>query len=156
MSRPNDIQVSEHFKLCEFEDQSDGHLVVLHPLTLERLELLHSALSEEIAHEIAIIVTCGTRTPRSNKQLGNRLGWTDDGGLVSRNSRHLPKFGGIAVDLYALDKEVRVLVPTDRVAAIAKRFFDVVLDHYPTHIHVDLRDSAKPKGPDAKTSEPTQ
>lgn len=156
MSRANDIQVSEHFKLYEFEDRADGHLVVLHPLTLLRLELLHRALAKSIGHPIDIIVTCGTRTPRSNKQLAKLLGWTDEGGLVSRNSKHLPKFGGIAVDLYALDHELRVLVPTKTVADIAQRFFNVVLDHYPTHIHVDLRHCVPPNSPHPETPEPNQ
>jgi len=155
MRKPNDIKVSEHFKLYEFEDRAFHHLVVLHPQTLERLELLHYALSEDLKHPVAISITCGTRSPRTNTQLAKLLGWIDDGGLVSRNSRHLPKFGGIAADLYALDKKLRVLVPTNRLAAIANQFFDVVLDHYPTHIHVDLRDSAYPNSPAAKHSEPT-
>lgn len=153
MSRPNDIQVSEHFKLYEFEDRADGHLVVLHPLTLQLLELFHLALSQNIGHLIAIIVTCGTRTQRTNNRLAKLLGWTDEGGLVSRTSKHLPNFGGIAVDCYVLDKELGLLVPTGKVSDIAMRFFDTVLDHYPTHIHVDLRISAKPRGPDAETPE---
>lgn len=155
MSRPNDIQVSEHFKLYEFEDRVFDHVVVLHRLTLERLEGLHRALSDELKHDVAIIVTCGTRTTRTNNQLAKLLGWVDEGGLVSHHSKHLPEFGGIAVDFYVIDQDTGQMVPTGKVAHQARLFFDVVLDDYPTHIHVDLRDSAKPKSPDAETSEPT-
>jgi len=144
MSRPNNIQVSPHFRLYEFEDRAFDHVVVLHPLLLERLELLHSALAEKLEHQVAICITRGSVTVRSNNQLGKILGWIGEGGIVSRNSRHLTKFGGIAADLYTIDQETGLMVPTGTVADEARPLFDVVLDHYPTHIHVDLRDSAKP------------
>lgn len=156
MLKPNDIQVSKHFKLFEFEDPEDGHVVVLHPLLLNQLEQYHEAISQTLGHNIAIVVTSGTRTQRSNKRLANRFGWTDYGGLVSRNSRHLPKFGGIAVDFYALDKETKQIVNTTFAAGLADEFFDVVLDHYPTHIHVDLRTATQPGNQAAKPSEPGQ
>ncbi len=145
--KPNDIQVSEHFTLCEFDDKANGNLVVLHPLTIERLEKLHLALSESMGRPIAILITCGTRTPRTNNQLAKLLGWTDDGGLVSKTSKHLPRFGGIAADLQVLDIEFGQLMPIRTVAQLAASFFDTIIDHYPTHIHVDLRDSANPGAP---------
>lgn len=155
MSRPNDIQVSPHFRLYEFEDRAFDHVVVLHRLLLERLELLHCALAEELGHEVAICITRGSVTVCSNNRLGKILGWIGEGGIVSRNSRHLTKFGGIAADFYTIDQETGLMVRTGAVAVLARPLFDVVLEHYPTHIHVDLRESAKPKSRDAETSEPT-
>lgn len=145
MTRPNHIQVSDHFRLYEFEDSAHDKLVVLHAQTVHRLERLRHALSTDLDRDIAIIVTCGTRTPRSNRRLAKLLGWTTSGGLVAPDSKHLPRHGGIAVDLYALDKSTGAIVPMKQVSLQAARFFDVVIDHYPTHIHVDLRHSAKPK-----------
>jgi len=143
--RPNDIQVSEHFKLYEFEDRAHDNLVVLHPLLLERLELTRKALCLDAEKDIAIIITSGTRTRRTNNALGKLLGWTSLGGLVCPTSHHLPGYGGLAVDFFALDKSTGAILPMKQVAIQASRFFDTVIDHYPTHLHVDLRHSAKHK-----------
>ncbi|KKN23249.1 hypothetical protein LCGC14_0906940 [marine sediment metagenome] len=153
--RINEIKISEHFMLYEFEDRADGNVVVLHPMQVIRLEELHLACSESLGREVAVYITCGTRTQASNRKLAGLLGWTDQGGLVSRTSKHLPKFGGIASDLHVVDKEFGQLMPTLKVADLARPLFDVVIDHYPTHIHVDLRNSSKPYSPDAETSETT-
>lgn len=153
MARPNDIQVSEHFKLYEFEDSAANNLVVIHALTLARLEKLRWAIGQNLNREIAIVITCGTRTKRTNRNLAKVFGWTTDGGLVSPISKHLPEFGGIAVDVYALDKSTGQIVPQKHLSVQAARFFDVVIDHYPTHTHVDLRHTL-PKGtPDHEPSQ---
>ncbi len=142
MNRRNRIGVSEHFSLHEFENERDG-LVVLHPLTLESLEACRTDLCKHYGREIAIVVTCGTRTETSNRALAQRYGWTDTGGRVARNSKHLPKHGGIAVDWHATFAGTQRRCSLKTVAQIAWRHWDVVLDHYPSHIHTDNRERAK-------------
>lgn len=140
-TRPNAIRVSEHFHLFEFEDRADNNLVVLHSRLVRQLELLRDALCTKLGREIHIVITSGTRTRRTNKALAKVLGWTHDGGSVAPASRHLPCYGGVAADLYALDKVGGQIVRTGLVKTLAQPFFAKVIAHYPTHIHVEVTNS---------------
>jgi len=151
---PNDFNLTPHFKLSEFADRSHDNLVIVHPLLVQRLELLRTALCNEFKADIAIIISCGTRTTRSNNRLAKLLGWTDADGAVSRDSQHLPTHFGAAADIFAVNHLTTARVPHNTLALLAWSFFDVVIDHYPTHIHVDLRDSIDSKGNSLNDPEP--
>jgi len=139
LKNSNRIKLSEHFSLHEFANK-DG-LAIVHPRLVEALEKLRKRLAEVFEEECYIVITNATRTEFDNEILGRRLGWTDEGGLVSRNSKHLTKYGGIAVDFYVRRVSDSGYVSQGRAGSLARKFFDKVVDTYADgHIHADLRD----------------
>ena len=128
-----------HFRLYEFESRSG--FVMLHPTVLTALELTRRDLNEAMQRPVQIIITGATRTQEDNDALGARLGYTDSGGLVSRNSRHLAKFGGIAVDFYAQHADDRSRIHPAQVHLFARDHFDFVKSDYADgHVHADQRE----------------
>jgi len=127
-----------HFRLREFLSPS-GVAVVRSDL-LRALEGLRKALWEAAGEEVFIHITSGTRTQADQVRLAQRLGWTDQGGLVSRTSRHLPKYGGIAADIYAKTRSGRT-IPQRELGDVCRQFFPYVKDDYRDgHVHVDMRE----------------
>ena len=127
-----------HFRLCEFEN-ADG-LAMVHGATLEALERVRRDLAAVVGEEVYVIITDAARTQQDLERLAARYGWTDDGGLVSRNSKHLVQYGGIAVDLIAVVAETRQRVPQRIVGTVCRRYFHWVKDTYRDgHVHADLR-----------------
>ncbi len=128
-----------HFRLREFENR-DG-LAMVHASTLEALERVRRDLGAMAGEEVWVIITDAVRTQKDLERLAARLGWTDEGGLVSRRSKHLAEFGGIAVDLIAMAAGTRRRVPQKTVGAACRRYFDWVKDDYRDgHVHADNRD----------------
>ena len=127
-----------HFRLREFEN-GDG-LAMVHASTLDSLERVRRDLCALAGEEVWIIVTDAVRT---RAELA-RLGWTDEGGVVARASRHLLEYGGIAVDLIGVVARTRERVPQRTVGAVCRRHFDWVKDDYADgHVHADNRDRAE-------------
>ena len=134
----NMTMLAQNFSLHEFE-MKEG-TVLLHPSVLVSLELTRYDLGEEVGEEVCIRITCSTRSEAYNDILGESLGWIENGGPVSRVSRHLPQYGGIAVDWYAYIKRTKKRVPQKLCGDIARRHFDYVKDDYKDgHIHGDNR-----------------
>ncbi|HOV61944.1 MAG TPA: hypothetical protein PK349_12880 [Candidatus Hydrogenedentes bacterium] len=126
-----------HFTLREFANPAG--LCVVHPCLLESLERTRADLSRQYGHEVLLLITDATRTPEDNQRLAARLGWTDQGGWVARDSRHLAHYGGIAVDLRARLASGEP-VPPDRLAGVCRKHFDYVRAGYPDgHVHADNR-----------------
>jgi len=145
--RPNDFPLSEHFRLYEFAN-GEG-LVTVHPSLIRSAEAVRAELCQLKGEEVAIIVTSGTRTRADNAALGARFGWLDNGGPVSRHSKHLPGHGGIAMDFYAKVVRVGDRIPQRAVGEAARNHFDWVRDDYEDgHVHADNRDGGlkNPKG----------
>ena len=138
-----------HFKLYEFE--GDEGLVVVSDRLILALELLRFELNGIVVGdgegtEAIIKVTSGTRTLTENAELAKKYGWTDQGGTVSKESRHLPKFGGIAADIipYYVGKTGAGVVPKVISVPLCRKFFDYVNANYSdNHIHCDLRHGGK-------------
>jgi len=127
-----------HFRLREFLSPS-GVAVVRSDL-LRALEGLRAALWEAAGEEVFIRISSGTRTQADQVRLAQRLGWTDEGGLVSRTSRHLVEYGGIAADIYARTRSGKA-IPQQELAAVCKKFFPFVkADYRDGHVHVDMRE----------------
>ena len=151
MNKRNNIQllctldgenVKTNFRLSEFENK-DG-LVMLHPTTLESLQRTRNHLCEIFDEEVGIIITNAVRTMADNNRLGAKYGFTDEGGKVSRNSKHLAKFGGIAVDIKAKFKKDGTLINQKVVGDASRLFFDWVKDDYSDgHVHADNRECGK-------------
>ena len=78
-----------HFRLREFENR-DG-LAMIHSSTLNSLELVRRDLNAMAGEEVWVIVTDALRTQADLDRLASLLGCTDDGGAVSRDSKHLAK-----------------------------------------------------------------
>ena len=134
--------VPGNFNLKEFENKNG--FVMVHPSVLVSLELTRHALQEMTGSECSIIITCGTRTEAENEALGKRYGWIDEGGTVSRVSRHLSQCGGIAVDMKAVYTKNKRKVSQRKLGEAARRYFDYVKDDYADgHVHADNR-SQKP------------
>ncbi len=134
-----DGETVSHFRLCEFEN-SEG-LVMVHQAALTALELTRRDLCARYGEMVWILVTDAVRTQAELERLAARLGWTDEGGLVARRSRHLAAFGGIAVDLVAVVARTRARVPQRVLGAICRRYFDFVKDDYTDgHVHADQRE----------------
>lgn len=128
-----------HFHLSEFENH-DGWCMV-HPSVLRSLEMTRFQLNKQFPlNPVYIIITGSTRTEAHNNELGKAFGWTDQGGIVSRNSKHLEKYGGIAVDFVARHGNGD-RVDQKTVGNAARLFFDFVIDDYKDgHIHADNRE----------------
>ena len=130
-----------HFRLREFENR-DG-LAMVHRSTLESLERVRRDLCAAAGEEVWIIVTDAVRTAANLERLAARLGWVDEGGAVSRRSKHLAAFGGIAVDVVAVIARTRERVPQRVVGGVCRRHFDWVKDDYADgHVHADNRERA--------------
>lgn len=111
----NDIKVSEHFTLREFED-STTHQVMLDPRLVEKLEALRALVG------VPIKVTSGYRTPEHNREVGG-----------AHDSQHEL---GKAADITWTGIEMT------RASALASQVGFTGIGTYPKdgHIHVDVRD----------------
>ena len=133
-----DGELVSHFSLREFENAYG--FVMIHASVPRALELVRRDLCSEAGEEVEIVITEALRTEGELRQLAKRYGWTDEGGTVSRNSRHLARYGGIAVDIVARVRSTGARFPQDRLAAVCRRYFDFVKDDYPDgHVHADNR-----------------
>ena len=127
-----------HFRLREFENRNG--LAMVHSATLLSLEEVRRELNAMAGEEVWVIVTEALRTDTDLKRLAARLGWVDQGGVVSRDSKHLAKYGGIAVDLVAVSADSRMRVPQATLGKVCRRHFDWVKDDYADgHVHADNR-----------------
>lgn len=127
-----------HFYLSEFQNAHGW--AMLHPACLRALELTRHALNEVTpTNDVRITITDCVRTRDQNEALGRRLGWTDHGGVVSRNSYHLIQYGGIAADFYAWLEGTHARLSPAVVLPIAALFFDFVKAYNDGHIHGDMR-----------------
>ncbi len=135
---PVDGEDCSHFRLREFENR-DG-LAMVHASVLESLERVRRELTSMAGETVWVIITDALRTEADLERLAGRLGWIDEGGAVSRNSKHLAKFGGIAVDLVAVVASTRRRVPQKTVGRVCRKFFSWVKDDYGDgHVHADNR-----------------
>lgn len=127
-----------HFRLREFEN---GHgLAMVHESVVLALERVRQDLCAEAGETVWVLITDGVRTQADLERLAARLGWTDEGGLVSRRSKHLAAFGGIAVDVVAVVARTKARVPQRTLGAVCRRYFDFVKDDYGDgHVHGDMR-----------------
>ena len=127
-----------HFQLREFEN-AEG-LAMVHASALDSLERVRRELCAMQGEEVWLMVTNAVRTRADLERLAARLGWTDEGGLVARQSKHLAEFGGIAVDLIAVVARSRRRVPQAELGRLCRRHFDWVKDDYRDgHVHADNR-----------------
>ena len=157
----NDIKVSAHFWLREFETR-DG-FVTLHSSTLHSLEKVRADLAIEMGMECGVYINEGIRTPEENRLMGARFGYTDDSppGKVSRYSMHLPAWArlrpgqdvddvppsGIAVDIVARVMATGAPVPQSVLGRVCERYFDWVKSDYADgHVHADNRAWRASKG----------
>ena len=143
---PNDLWLSNspaptsesHFKLSEFANE-DG-LAMLYPDVLTAAELLRADLAIIARAPVAIRITDSIRSRSDNYRLARKLGWIDQGGAVSPDSRHLTEYGGIAIDFVAYLTKTGEPIPQSIVGPIASRHFDYVKADYPDgHTHADQR-----------------
>jgi len=130
-----------HFTLREFANKEG--LAVVHPSVLVSLEAVREQLCKYEDGEVYVIITDATRTQEDLERLADELGWTDQGGLVSRNSKHLVKHGGIAVDIKAQRAKDRRPVDQQILGNVCRRHFDWVKSDYADgHVHADNRERA--------------
>jgi hypothetical protein len=147
LKRRNDVRLLtvldgepvSHFRLREFEN-ADG-LAMVHPDLLLALERVRRELNDMAGETVWVVVTDAVRTQADLERLAAGLGWTDGGGAVSRDSLHLARYGGIAVDIVAVMANSRHRVPQRTLGTVCRRHFDFVKDDYADgHVHADLRD----------------
>jgi len=116
-----------HFRLSEFEGA--GGLCMVHRELLGALEALRFGLKVQVGREVAVIVTHAVRLP----------GWGGDPDAVE-DSKHLPKYGGIAADVVAREVRSGAAVAQWLVGEVASRIFEFVKSDYADgHVHVDMR-----------------
>lgn len=138
-----DGQMVSHFRLKEF--QNPHGWVILHEKVPRALHWTRHALNLRYpTWLIQILVRDCTRTRQQNEALARKLGWTDEGGLVSRESFHLVHFGGIAVDFVAYSMARQIRIPAKEVADIAALYFDYVKWYADDHVHGDFRKLVQP------------
>lgn len=132
--------VPSHFKLYEFEN-ADG-LAMVDSTVVQSLEMTRIALGKQYECEVQIIVTSGIRTVDDNERLAARLRWVHDGGLVAKDSKHLAKYGGIAVDIIARFYEDGKWIRVEQLrlaSACRDQFSYVKADYKDGHVHADNR-----------------
>jgi hypothetical protein len=130
-----------HFSLREFETAAG--FVMIHASVPRSLEWVRRDLCREVGEEVEVLITDAMRTEEDLRRLAQRYGWTDEGGTVSRDSMHLARYGGVAVDIVARIRGTDRPVSQDRLGAVSRRYFDFVKDDYPDgHVHADNRYSA--------------
>lgn len=135
-----DGELVSHFTLREFENLR-GY-VTIHPSILLSLEKLRRELCRLYGgEEIEIIVLNAIRTDEDTRRIAARYGWADEGGRVSRDSKHNTIYSGVAVDIKARrkgrkDPDGQVLMGT--LAELAAKCFDYV-KFYEDHVHADNR-----------------
>ena len=133
-----DGEECSNFRLSEFENPAG--LAMVHILTLESLERVRRDLCEMVGEEVWVIIRDAVRTQTDLEVLAARLGWVDEGGRVSRRSKHLAEFGGIAVDLVGMLPRTSERLPQRLLGEVCHRHFDWVKDDYPDgHVHADNR-----------------
>jgi len=110
----NDIYVSKHFKLKEFECR-DNHTVKLYKELIDRLEIFRSLIGSR-----PIYINSGFRTPEYNKLIGG-----------VKNSQHVK---GRAVDIKKIDN-----MDIDVMSEYAKKAGFTGIGKYHWGIHVDIR-----------------
>ena len=136
-----DGERESHFRLREFEN-GDG-LAMVHASALVALERVRRDLCAQAGEDVWVIITDAVRTQTDLLRLAARLGWADEGGAVSRRSKHLAAYGGIAVDVVAVVARTRERVPQRTIGAVCRRHFDWVKDDYADgHVHADNRERA--------------
>lgn len=145
MNRRNRIRLMtsaeepSHFVLCEFEND-DGWAMV-HQSVVDSLEHVRRDLCGTYSMDVEVLIKGSTRTEARLAALAAQYGWTDEGGLVSRDSKHLAKYGGIAVDIVARIALTKTRVKQSVLGAVCRRYFDLVKDDYADgHVHCDNRD----------------
>ncbi len=111
--KPNEIRISPHFMLHEFECRDGSHQVRLHPRLLEMLQKLRNQINRPV------IITSGYRNPTHNKNVGG-----------SPRSQHLL---GTAADIAVRGMSPQELAP--RAEAIG--FTGIGL--YRNFLHLDIR-----------------
>lgn len=127
-----------NFRLREFEN-IDG-LAMVHPKLLEALERTRRELCERVGETVWVLITDAVRTRADLERLAARYGWTDEGGTVARDSKHLAKHGGIAVDFIAVNARTKRRIPQAELGAVCRKYFDFVKDDYADgHVHADVR-----------------
>ena len=129
-----------HFRMAEFQNRA-GY-VMIDDSVIRSLEKVREDLGKQYECEVEVIVTSGIRTLAENERLAELLGWTDEGGLVARDSQHLEEYGGIAVDIRArfMDGDNWVRVVQGRVGdACRDHFVYVKADYLDGHVHADNR-----------------
>jgi zinc D-Ala-D-Ala carboxypeptidase len=114
MSRPNDIKVSENFKLYEFESP-DTKEVIVDPRLITLLQNFRNLIAK------SVIINSGYRTVEHNREVGG----VDD-------SQHRL---GKAVDI----KKIPGLT-VDQMAMLAERVGFTGIGKYTWGIHVDVRE----------------
>lgn len=124
----NYFQISEHFNLREFQNALGQVMVDLELVNC--LEELRAALGSP-----SIIITSGYRSEADNEALAKRLGWIEDGGLVSKDSQHMR---GKAADIVVYDYNLKKYLSPTVVAKQADPLFSYV-SAYEAHVHVDVR-----------------
>lgn len=145
-NRRNDIRLLlyldgepvSNFRLREFEN-AEG-LAMVHPKLLEALERTRAELCARAGETVWLMVTDAVRTQSDLDRLASRYGWIDEGGKVARDSKHLAKHGGIAVDLVAVNARTRQRTGQAELGAVCRKYFDWVKDDYADgHVHADVR-----------------
>lgn len=138
-----DGQMVSHFRLKEFQNPQGW--VILHEKVPRALHWTRHALNLRYpTWLIQILVKDCTRTRQQNEALARKLGWTDEGGIVSRESFHLVHYGGIAVDFVAYSTARQIPIPAKEVADIAALYFDYVKWYSDGHVHGDFRSLVQP------------
>ena len=131
-------ELVSHFSLHEFENREGWCMI--HPRLLRGLEALRAALCADRRADTQIIITRATVSEAENRALAARLGWTTAGGLVSPDTRHLSRWGGIAADIVCRDTVTKAIIPPLFVGQRARQLFSFVKDDYAdNHVHVDQR-----------------
>jgi uncharacterized protein YcbK (DUF882 family) len=109
----NNFQISEHFKLSEFECR-EGREVKLHKGLIIKLEKLRKRIGQPL------IINSGYRTPEYNKKIGG-----------AEKSQHMK---GTAADIRKVDG-----LTIDEMASLAEAVGFDGIGKYDNFIHVDVR-----------------
>lgn len=126
-----------NFKLYEFLNPAGE--TKIHPAQVIALQMTRDGLNDRLGGRVGIFHTSFYRSPADQRRLAitQGLGWTDEGGKVSRTSIHME---GAASDFHAWDWKRGARVPKRIVKEVAELHFDYVQQYPDTqHTHGDVR-----------------
>lgn len=123
----------------EHEFQSHSGYCFAPQVLVDVLQKMRNYVRDATGREHRVIITDGGRTYGDNVELAERLGWIDDGGPVSKYSKHLFTEGSCAVDFYLVSTD-GIVMPAEEVKKLVGPVFDFFQTYPDGHCHGDMRD----------------
>ena len=93
----NNIKISEHFKLFEFQSRDTKEVIIV-PKLIVKLEALRAIVCNYFGRDTPLVINSGYRTPEHNKAEGG----ADDSRHLYGDASDVANPNGLTIDLFAV------------------------------------------------------